>query len=235
MDLNSIFFKLPRELRTRIYEFSIPDREWKVGDNDFFNAMAFSGSIGDPTGFYFPFGEEQLSLLRVSKQMRQEALPIAYRRTFFRLDGIDEFIKVALAIGGIGRANIEAVEFAWESRSDFQHQVYDDDGGDFDDLRIRLPTLHVQRCIQLLKECRRLKHLRLYFDEDIVSDTAFADLKDELGIKQLASCGWIKELDIQSLECTSLDQYEFVKWLKRKMESGDRQASGDENNNSLYA
>ena len=50
--------------------------------------------------------------------MRQKALPLAYRRTIFHLNDMDELIKLLLAVGRIGRDNIESLGLAWESRAD---------------------------------------------------------------------------------------------------------------------
>ena len=69
----------------------------------------FTGSIGDPSGFYFPLSSET-NVLRVNRQMRQEALPIAYRRTVFHLDDMDDLIKLLAAVGRVGRDNIESLE-----------------------------------------------------------------------------------------------------------------------------
>ncbi|OKL62724.1 hypothetical protein UA08_01896 [Talaromyces atroroseus] len=112
---SGFIFQLPRELRGKIYEFCIPDGKWSVGDVDAFNTTTFAGNIGDPTGFCFPLSKD-LAILNISKRIREEVIPIAYRRTFFRLDDIDESVKVAASIGNIGRANVESVEFCWESR-----------------------------------------------------------------------------------------------------------------------
>jgi hypothetical protein len=57
-------------------------------------------------------------VLRVNRQMRQEALPFAYRRTDFHLDDLDRAIKFLVAVGETGRENIEFLHFAWESPSD---------------------------------------------------------------------------------------------------------------------
>lgn len=51
-------------------------------------------------------------MLRVNKQMRQEALPLAYRRTVFHLSDLDDLIKLLILVGDIGRNNIESLELA---------------------------------------------------------------------------------------------------------------------------
>merc|ERR1711939_1302572 len=116
--LESMFFnKLPKELRDKIYLFALPIEEWSIGDVDSSNELDFAGGIGDLTGFYFPLSS--LAMLRVNKQMRQEALPLAYRRTVFHLDDMDDLIRLLIAVGDIGRDNIESLELAWQSRADF--------------------------------------------------------------------------------------------------------------------
>ena len=77
----------------------------------------FTGSIGDPSGFYFRLSSET-SVIRVNRQMRQEALPIAYRRTVFHPDDTDDLIKLFIAVGRVGRDNIESWGLTWESRAD---------------------------------------------------------------------------------------------------------------------
>jgi hypothetical protein len=208
-------FKLPREIRDRIYEFCIPTGKWSIGDVDAFNTT-FAGAIGDPTGFYFPLSKD-LSILRTSKRLREEALPIAYRRTSFHLDDIDDFIKVAASIGDIGRANVESVEFSWESRSDLQWRM--DENYDLNSDHSQLPSLHALRCVQLLKQCNRLKLLRIYFENDLISNMSFADLRVDPGIRELSSVRGIRKVEVGSLVCEPLDRDELVWWLKRKMES----------------
>ncbi|KAH7310152.1 hypothetical protein BKA65DRAFT_485092 [Rhexocercosporidium sp. MPI-PUGE-AT-0058] len=96
----SMFFnKLPKELRDRIYLFAVPIKEWNIGDVDSSNELDFAEGIGDLSGFYFPLSS--LAMLRVNKQMRQEALPLAYRRTVFHLYDMDDLIRLLIAVGDI--------------------------------------------------------------------------------------------------------------------------------------
>lgn len=162
-----------------------------MGDVDVFNSTTFVGALGDPTGFYFPLNND-LSILRVNKQIRQEALPIAYRRTFFRLDDIDDFIKVAISIGQIGRANIQSVEFSWDSRSDIRHRMDQNPG--FEDDCSQLPTLHVPRCVQLLRECHRLEFLRLCFEPDMIASMSSLEFQADPGIRELSSVHGIRRV-----------------------------------------
>lgn len=191
-----------------------------MGDVDVFNSTTFAGALGDPTGFYFPLNND-LSILRVNKQIRQEALSIAYRRTFFRLDDIDDFIKIAISIGQIGRENIQSVEFSWESRSDFRHRM--DQNSDFEDDHFQLPALHVPRCVQLLRECRRLEFLRLRFEPDMIASMSSSVFRTDPGIRELSSVHGIQRVEIGDTICEPLDHYEQVKWLKRELESAGPQ------------
>jgi hypothetical protein len=102
-------------------------------------------------GFYFPLSKD-LSVLRVKKQMREEALPLAYLQTLFHLDDMDNLIKLLIAVGELGRVNIESLELAWESRSDSECK-WDEpqDSEERSSILPTLPTLHAVRCIQLLK------------------------------------------------------------------------------------
>ena len=78
---------------------------------DSYNGFNFVESIDDPSGYYSPFSNE-LTILRVNRQMRQEALPLAYRRTIFRVDDMNDLVKLLIAVGRIGRDNIESLDLA---------------------------------------------------------------------------------------------------------------------------
>lgn len=108
----SLFFsKLPRELRDRVYEFVLPRQHWSMDEEvGRVTELDLLGSLGDLSGFYFPLAAES-GVLTVNQQMREEALPLAYRTTSFELDDIDELIKLLLAIGQIGRENIVSLAF----------------------------------------------------------------------------------------------------------------------------
>lgn len=194
----------------------IPSGEWQLGDVDVFNSTTFAGSLGDPTGFYFPLNNN-LSILRVNKQIRQEALSIAYRKTFFRLDDMDDFIKIAVSIGQIGRANIQSMEFSWASRSDLRLRM--DQISGFEDNQFQLPALHVLRCVQLLRNCRRLEFLRLCFEPDMIANMSSSDFRADPGIRELSSVRGIQRVEIADAICEPLDHYESVKWLKEELKS----------------
>ncbi|PGH21366.1 hypothetical protein AJ80_03283 [Polytolypa hystricis UAMH7299] len=215
--ISSKFFNLPREIRDKIYAFAIPSGEWRIANVETFNETNFVTGIGDPNGFYFPLSKA-LTLLTVNKQMRQEALPIAYRKTAFRLDDMDEFIKVAIAIGTLGRENIESLEFAWESRADAK--IASEEASDSGDYSPKLPTLHSLRCVQLLQQCKRLKSLYLYFERDIISDMSPELFKADPTIYELcSSIRGVNTVVIRGLNFESLEEYEVVQWLKDNMQS----------------
>jgi hypothetical protein len=153
-----LFFRLPPEIRLEIDIFALPKGEWKVEDSETFAEEGFPRGVGDPSGFYYPLSRD-LVALRVNKQMRQEALPFAYRRTVFHLDDIDSVVRFLVAVGTPGRDNIESLCFAWEGMSDpASAWNASPDPGAF---HSTLPVLHVSKCGALLKQCKRLRHLRL--------------------------------------------------------------------------
>lgn len=202
---------------------------WQIEDMNGYDGFDFTGSIGDPSGFYFPLSSE-LAVLRVDSQMRQEALPLAYRRTIFRLDDIEDLIRLLVAVGRIGRDNIESVELTWESRADTELKW--DEALEFDDVYLKLPTLHAAKCAQLLKQCKRLESLRLYFESDLIDVISPDAFKSNPGIRELCSTRGIKKVQIWDLGHEPIEQSGLAKWLKREMESpseegkkrkGDRQ------------
>jgi hypothetical protein len=159
-----MFSKLPKEVRHRIYDLAIPKGQWETVDVDSPRSN-FPEGIGDPSGFYFPLNG--LGILGVNKQMRQEALPRAFRSTLFRLDDMDNLIKLLIAVGYVGRDNIELLEFTWESKTDFDLQWTE--APTSTEHLPTLPVLHVASCVQLLSQCKNLKFLRLFFDSDLLS------------------------------------------------------------------
>lgn len=190
--------------------------KWQIGAVDNCDEFDFTGSIGDPSGFYFPLSSE-LTVLRVNRQMRQEALPIAYRKTVFHLDEMDDLIKLLIAVGRIGRDNIESLELTWESRADSELKW--DEAPDSDDLFLMLPTLHVATCVQLLKQCKRLKFLRLYIESDLIFNMSPNAFKSDPGICELCSVRGIKRVQIWNLGHEPIEQCDLAKWLKGEMES----------------
>ncbi|KAH7012149.1 uncharacterized protein B0I36DRAFT_356243 [Microdochium trichocladiopsis] len=76
---------LPSEIRQIIYMFALRRVEWRIVDNDDFQHNDFPRGIGDPSGFYYPLRKAS-SVLRLNKQIREEALPLAFRLTKFCFD-----------------------------------------------------------------------------------------------------------------------------------------------------
>jgi hypothetical protein len=149
--------------------------------------------------------------------MRKEALPLAYRRTLFRLEDIDDLIKLLLSIGDIGRTNIQSIELIWESRSDSEYSW--DAVSHAEERVLDLPTLHVFRCTQLLKQCKNLRFLRLHFDSDAISIVSRGAYKDDPSIRELCSLQKVEQVELMNLSSDLLKQCELVTWLKHEMEA----------------
>ncbi|KAL8905734.1 MAG: hypothetical protein Q9207_002448 [Kuettlingeria erythrocarpa] len=211
-----LLFRLPCEIRDKIYDIALPKGNWHIEDVDDFNRCNFIRSIGDPSGFYFPLSSK-VAALGVNRQMRQEALPFAYRRTLFHLDDMDDLVKLLVAVGKVGRDNIEMLELAWESRADSELKW--DENQNMDDSSLLLPTLHTARCIQLLKQCKRLRSLRLCLEKDLMNDISADDFKALPGIHELSSLRGIKRVQICDLGYEPVDGHGPAKWLREKMES----------------
>lgn len=73
--------------------------------------------MSDSSDFYFSLSKK-LTVLRINRQMRQETLPLAYRRTVFHLNDMNDLIKLLIAVGKIGRDSIESLKLTWKSRVD---------------------------------------------------------------------------------------------------------------------
>jgi hypothetical protein len=82
-----------------------------------------------------------------------------------------------------------------------------------------LPTLHVATCVQLLKQCKRLKFLRLYFESDLIFHMSPNTFKSDSGICELCSVRGIKTVRIWNLGYEPIDQCDLAKWLEGDMES----------------
>ncbi|KAL8957687.1 MAG: hypothetical protein Q9193_005106 [Seirophora villosa] len=215
-DSTPLLFRLPRDIRNRIYGFALPKGNWQIEDGDDFNRCNFIQSIGDLSGFYFPVSGK-IAALGVSRQIRQEALPFAYRKTLFHLDDMDDLVKLLVAVGKVGRDNIEMLELAWESRADSGLKL--DEDLNMDDSSLLLPTLHAARCVQLLKQCKRLRSLRLHIGSDLINDISPDDFKAHPGIRELCSLRGIQTVQICDLGYELADNHGLAKWLREKMES----------------
>ncbi len=210
-----MFFNLPTEIRIKIYSFALSKGKWNIRNVDHFDRVTFAGGIGDPSGFYFPLSKD-LVVHRVNRQMRQEALPLVYQSTVFHLDDMNDLIKLLVAVGQTGRDNIESLEFPWESRTDMECKW--DEAPDSEDHFLTLPTLHVTECVQLLKQCKRLRFLRLYFESELILEMGLDAFKADPGIQGLCSVRGIERVEIWSLGYEPLEQCCLAKWLKEEME-----------------
>ncbi|KAK3296335.1 uncharacterized protein B0H64DRAFT_374433 [Chaetomium fimeti] len=226
--VNRGFFDLPREIRDKIYIFAIPRGEWRITNIDKFEQDNLIRGIGDPSGFYYPLSKS-LVVLRVNKQMRLEALPFAYRRTTFIWDDLDDVIKFLVAIGQVGRDNIESLQFPWESRTDMEFTW---EGFLDSELPWRLPVLHASECVQLLRRCKRLKHLRLCFEEDLILSMQPDAFMADSGIGELCSIQGITQLEIWDLGNSSLEHCRIAKLLREKIEGAKEEETGHE---SIYS
>ena len=239
--VSSFFSKLPRKLRDRIYSFVLPRQSWSMGDHLFTVPELFLvESIGDLSRFYFPLSTPSISatdlgILSVSPQMREEALPLALRRISFQLDDIDDLIKLLLNIGQTGRENIESLEFGWYStaevdftwdeapgkvgREDIDPTKVISGGTEFKDPCLTLPVIHVETCLQLLKQCARLTDLRLHFEKELIDIIRPDAFKANVGIQGLSYIRGLRIVEIRSLENHPLEQEGVVRWLKEQLES----------------
>lgn len=216
--MTSIFFKLPLEIRNHIYNLAIPEGEWNGTDIDGFDTLDFPSAVGDLDGFYFPLNKN-LVILHINKQIRQEALPLAYRRTFFRMDDIDDLIRFLISIGRIGRDNIQSIEFLWEGKADSEAKWVE--YPDSDDNFLKLPELHVPLCIQLLRQCKRLKFLRILFESELILTMSVGSFQADAGIQGLCSIAIVENVEICSLGGDSLHHSGLAKWLKEQIEGSE--------------
>jgi hypothetical protein len=195
----SAFFDLPPEIRVEIYIFALPRWVWMTMHSDKFEQEHFPRGIGDPSGFYYPFSRD-LVVLRVNRQMRQEALPFAYRRTVFHLDNLDRAIKFLVAVGETGRDNIESLHFAWESTSDSA---------------CKYETHPIPKIAYLT-----LRHLRLRFDSELLRYMAPRTFMADPGIQSLCSLQGVKKFEMWDLEFSPFEHSNLAQWLKGEVERG---------------
>ncbi|KAI4264809.1 MAG: hypothetical protein L6R42_000108 [Xanthoria sp. 1 TBL-2021] len=187
------FDKLPRGLRDTIYDFVFPQQYWSMDEDvSRITDLDLLGSMSDLSGFYFPLAPES-GILAVNQQMREEALRWAYRSTSFELDGIDDVVKLLLGISEIGRDNVRSLAFGWQSSSESDFERHEApgkvtvEGTVIKDLFLTLPVIHVDTCMQLLKQCGRLTHLRLNFEKELIDNLEPRAFKATAGIRKLSS------------------------------------------------
>ena len=209
---------LPRELRIQIYTYALPKGVRIIDNGDELPNYNFIRGIGDLSGFYFPLGRES-ALLRVNKQIRHEALSLAYRYLIFRSNDIDSLIRLLVAVGRVGRDNIESLELTWESKADAECKWEEAPSSD---PFLTLPTLHTIRFVELLKQCKRLKSLRLCFNRDLIDTTPPAVFKSDRGILALCAVRGLRDIQIRDTDHELFEHYDSIDWLKEQLESFDR-------------
>ncbi|KIW21980.1 uncharacterized protein PV07_12619 [Cladophialophora immunda] len=209
--LGPVFSRLSAETRLQIYNLAMPRGQWRTVLVDCPKSQ-FPGTIGDPSGFYFPLSH--LGVLTANKQMRREALPLAYRSTRFQVDHLDDLVQLLIGIGDIGRANIGSLEFDWQSRADVESQQTE--APTPAESSPTLPITHVTSCIQLLGQCHNLKSVRLHFDPDLISRIPPKIYQADPGLSGLRSIR-IERLEVYDLGDEPLAQREFVGWLQERL------------------
>lgn len=219
-----MFYKLSKELRNRIYIFALSKEEWKIEDISTFDELNFTEGMSDSSDFYFSLSKK-LTVLRINRQMRQETLPLAYRRTVFHLNDMNDLIKLLIAVGKIGRDSIESLKLTWKSRVDSECKW--DEASNSEDSSLTLSILHVVRCVQLLKQCKRLTFLRLYFERDLINDIFSNVFKADSEIRELCFLREIERVEIWGLNYESLEQRGLVKCLKKEMKSSEKKEENE--------
>ena len=166
------------------------------------------------SGLYFPLGH--FPILNTGRGTRSEILPFAYRSRTFRSDDSSNLLKFLVAIGQIGRDNIQSLDFAWASNIDIQQgwELYPA----IEDPALMLPSLHIIRCVRLLGQCKKLRFLRIRFEEDLISTIRPALFKADPGIRALCSIRKIRTVEICGAAEETLDDYPLAKWLRSELQ-----------------
>ncbi|ORY72144.1 uncharacterized protein BCR38DRAFT_329991 [Pseudomassariella vexata] len=207
--------RLPRELRQIVYNFTIPTTKYKLPGPEGAEGVNLAHTMADAQGFYFPHRPD-LALLRVNRQMREEALPLAYRKTTLQLEDVSEAVKILIAIGTIGRENIEVLEISWDSRECLECGI-DSNAPSQDKILWGLPQLHVGSLVKLLQQCRRLCMLRVCFEEELIREIPPGDFKSDLGINGLASVRGLEKVEFGDRDGEPLGHCGLLDWLNGAM------------------
>lgn len=181
---------------------------WKLDPEDprhelylggFIHNLHFPCGLGDLGGYYFPFPKNLCragyGVLQASRQLRDEALPLAFRRTTGVVETMDDLFKLLISLGRIGRANIECLEFGWLAK----------DAEPFPPVswatrimsRMRRTRQFAVECMALLGQCERLKEVRVRFEVEIAEHMAYDEFELDPGVRALRSLwatkpvGWI--------------------------------------------
>ncbi|PQK09986.1 hypothetical protein BB8028_0002g03100 [Beauveria bassiana] len=211
---DSALLSLPVEIRQYIYKHVLGNRCWYIAEPKIWRRHTFCRALGDPSGFYFPFGEAD-TLLRVSKQVRRQALPVAYQGTAMHVVDIDGATALLMAIGRIGRDNMTSFQLGWESYADTQLNWSKPEIPE--KMHLMLPRLHVPTCIYLLKQCPRLANLSLTFNNFFMEDVPLPAFQSDPGIRLCCSIRNIKRLSITDSAGEALDDEAAAKWLKEEL------------------
>ena len=178
----------------------------------------FLTGLGDPSGFYFPVFDD-VELMSLNKQIREEALPVAYASTRFQFKYMEELIHFLLAIGRLGRRNIEALDITWDTFTD--HEFIDWRYFIPAEVPPKLPLLHAERCVGLLKQCERLKYLHVRLEEKVLNAVPMSFFEADPGILGLCSLPRIPEVEVTAHDRFGDEPEEIlshVVWLKEKMQ-----------------
>lgn len=84
------------------------------------------------------------------------------------------------------------------------------------------------KCVQLLKQCKRLTSLGLYFDRDLIINLSPSTFKDDPGVCELCFVRGMKRVEIWELDDEPLEQRDLVKWLKEEIRILGRREREDE-------
>ncbi|EGE02622.1 hypothetical protein TEQG_01657 [Trichophyton equinum CBS 127.97] len=201
---------LPPEIHDVIYSFATQGHRWPTSlINENSDTSTFLAGLGDLSGFYFPLNTN-LSVLALNKQIRRGALPFAYQNATFLFEDLEDFISFSVPTGPVGRKNIVSLELYWESKADLIVNCTRVKG----DYKAHdwLPSVHVSRCIALLREFSNLKLSHLRFDDDMLSAVPLEFFKSHPGILELCSLK-VERVHINGFE-SSLDRDELIKRLK---------------------
>lgn len=208
------FLELPRELRETIYSHVLVAKRWCIGEDNEDRSRNICRALGDLKGFYFPYGEDA-TLLSVNRQIRDEALPIAYRKTTVHANDIDDATRILIAIGSIGRENVESLGLCWESEVDSINNGRKCPAPENNHLI--LPALHVSTCIALIKQCRRLRRLRLMFESSIMAEIPQSIFQSDPGIALCCTIRGIEQVEILGYAGETLEELDNAKWLASQM------------------
>jgi hypothetical protein len=207
---------LPPEIREKVYGFALGTRllKLKAGECVRRKHLAFAEGLGEPSGFYFPVLVDS-PLPFLSRQIRTEGLPLAFRRVSLTADDMDGLIRLLIAIGDIGRSNVVSISCLWESCSE-KAEIWARDPWAYP--TSQLPRLHVLTAGFLLRQCRRLKHLCLYMYRDALNELSLESFKIDSGIRELCSMRNIERVDILDHEQQPIEENELVEWLKGEIQ-----------------